>query len=62
MAYSKSQKEASRKYNENHYKRINMYLLPEEKELWKKEAKLRGMNMSEFIKQCVNKNINEAIE
>lgn len=59
MAYSEAQKRASRKYNENNYKRINMYLLPEDKERWEKEAKLQGVSLSEFIKQCVNGNIAE---
>lgn len=59
MAYSEAQKRASRKYNENNYKRINMYLLPEDKKKWEKEAKSQGVSLSEFIKQCVNRNITE---
>lgn len=54
MAYSEAQKKASRKYNENNYKRINMYLLPKDKERWETEAKAQGISLSEFIKQCVN--------
>lgn len=54
MAYSESQKKASRKYNENNYKRINMYLLPEEKDRWQSEADRQGISLSEFIKRCVN--------
>lgn len=54
MAYSEAQKKASRKYNENNYKRINMYLLPKDKERWEAEAKSQGISLSEFIKQCVN--------
>ena len=57
MAYSEAQKKASRKYNENNYKRINMYLLPKDKERWEAEAKAKGISLSEFIKQCVNKNL-----
>lgn len=59
MAYSESQKKASRKYNENNYKRINMYLPPEDKEKWQEEAYMKGMNLSEFVKQCVNNSIED---
>lgn len=57
MAYSESQKKASRKYNESNYKRINMYLYPEVKEQWENVAKKHNMNLSEFIKMCVNDRI-----
>lgn len=57
MAYSESQKNASRKYNESNYKRINMYLYPEVKEKWESVAKKHNMNLSEFIKMCVNDRI-----
>lgn len=51
--YSESQKKASRKYNEKNYKRIGLYLKPEEKEEWEIEAESKHMNLSEFIKLCV---------
>lgn len=57
MAYSESQKKASRKYNESNYKRINMYLYPEVKEQWESAANKHNMNLSEFIKMCVNDKI-----
>lgn len=57
MAYSEAQKKASRKYNENNYKRINMYLPPEEKEAWQSAADEQKISLSEFIKQCVNEKI-----
>lgn len=57
MAYSEAQKKASRKYNENNYKRINMYLLPEDKDRWQAEADVQGISLSEFIKRCVNEKI-----
>lgn len=57
MAYSEAQKKASRKYNENNYKRINMYLPPEEKELWQAAADEQEISLSEFIKRCVNEKI-----
>lgn len=57
MAYSEAQKKASRKYNEKNYKRINMYLPPEEKETWQAAADSQGISLSEFIKRCVNEKI-----
>lgn len=57
MAYSEAQKRASMKYNKENYERIYMYVSPKDKENWKKEAKLRGISLSEFIKNCVNKDI-----
>lgn len=57
MAYSESQKRASRKYNENNYKRINMYLPPNEKEAWQEAADSQGISLSEFVKRCVNEKI-----
>lgn len=57
MAYSEAQKKASRKYNENNYKRINMYLPPEEKKAWQAAADEQEISLSEFIKQCVNEKI-----
>lgn len=57
MAYSEAQKKASRKYNENNYKRVNMYLFPEEKEAWQAEANSQNISLSEFIKRCVNEKI-----
>lgn len=62
MAYSESQKKASRKYNENNYKRINMYLYPDIKDHWENEAKKHDMNLSEFIKMCVNGYISEKMQ
>lgn len=59
MSYSEAQKKASRKYNENNYKRINMYLPPEEKDRWQSEADRQGISLSEFIKRCVNEKISQ---
>ncbi|MCI9181567.1 MAG: toxin-antitoxin system HicB family antitoxin [Lachnospiraceae bacterium] len=57
MAYSEAQKRASRKYNERNYKRINMYLSPEEKEAWQAAADMQNISLNEFIKRCVNNKI-----
>lgn len=62
MPYSVSQKNASRKYNENNYKRINMYLKPDEKKEWEDTAKSNGISLSEFVKKCVNEKISKAVE
>ena len=59
MAYSEAQKKASRKYNESNYKRINLYLAPEEKDRWQSEADRQGISLSEFIKRCVNEKISD---
>ena len=59
MPYSESQKRASRKYNEENYSRIGLYLPPEEKDRWQNEAKKQGLNLSEFIKSCVNRCLGE---
>lgn len=58
MSYSESQKRASRKYNEGNYKRIGLYLPPEEKERWQSAATASGQSLSEFIKGCVNRCLN----
>ena len=54
MAYSEAQKKASMKYNKKNYERIYMYVFPEDKKAWQDEAVSRGLNLSEFIKMCVN--------
>lgn len=46
-----------RKYNEEKYERIGLYLFPEEKKEWKALAKSSGMSLNEFIKMCVNERI-----
>lgn len=58
MAMSQQEKtNYKRKYNENNYKRINMYLPPEEKEIWQAAADAQKISLSEFIKRCVNEKI-----
>lgn len=46
-----------RKYNEEKYERIGLYLFPKEKKKWKEVAKSNGMSLNEFIKMCVNEKI-----
>lgn len=59
MAYSESQKRASMKYNKENYERIYMYVSPKDKEKWKQKANSQGISLSEFIKNCVNKEIDK---
>lgn len=58
MAMSQQEKtDYKRKYNEEKYARIGLYLPPEEKEAWQAEADEQKISLSEFIKQCVNEKI-----
>lgn len=58
MAMSKQEKtDYKRKYNEEKYERIGLYLFPDEKKEWKETAKSNGMSLNEFIKICVNEKI-----
>lgn len=58
MAMSQQEKtDYKRKYNEEKYERIGLYLFPEEKKEWKAMAKSNGMSLNEFIKMCVNEKI-----
>jgi len=58
MAMSKQEKtDYKRRYNEEKYARIGLYLLPSEKERWQAEADSENISLSEFIKRCVNEKI-----
>lgn len=58
MAMSQQQKtDYKRKYNEEKYARIGLYLLPGEKEAWQAAADEQQISLSEFIKRCVNEKI-----
>lgn len=58
MAMSQQEKtDYKRKYNEEKYERIGLYLFPDEKKEWKEMAKSNGMSLNEFIKMCVNEKI-----
>ena len=48
-----------RKFNEENYARIGLYLKPKEKEQWQSAAEQAGQSLSEFIKKCVNDYLNE---
>ena len=48
-----------RKFNEENYARIGLYLPPKEKERWQSAAEQAGQSLSEFIKKCVNDYMNE---
>ncbi len=58
MAMSKQEKtDYKRRYNEEKYARIGLYLPPPEKELWQAAADREKISLSEFIKRCVNEKI-----
>lgn len=59
MAMSTEEKTAyKRKYNEEKYARIGLYLGKEEKERWQLFADANNMSLNELIKKSVNMMIN----
>lgn len=57
---AKTQREKTdykRKFNEEKYDRVGLYLKQGEKERWKTTAGEQGISLSEFIKRCVNEKI-----
>lgn len=48
-----------RKFNEENYDRVGLYLKEGEKDRWQNEAKKQGLSLSEFIKSCVNRCLGE---
>lgn len=60
MAMSQQEKtDYKRKYNEDKYARIGLYLTPDKKVQWQAAADAQGISLSEFIKQCVNEKLNQ---
>lgn len=60
MAMSQQEKtDYKRRYNEEKYARIGLYLPPEEKEAWQAAADEQKISLSEFIKRCVNEKISQ---
>ena len=57
MPYSESQKRASRKYNDEKYERVGLYLKNGERDKWRERAQAEGISLSEFIKRCVAKEL-----
>ena len=58
MAMSKQEKtDYKRKFNEEKYDRVGLYLKQGEKERWQAAADLQEISLSEFIKRCVNNSI-----
>ncbi len=55
----KNRTDYKRQFNEDHYKRIGLYVKPDEYDRWKQTADASGQKMSEFIKGCVNDRIGE---
>ena len=59
MVMSQQEKtDYKRKFNEENYARIGLYLPPKEKERWKTAAEQEGQSLNEFIKKCVNDYLN----
>lgn len=58
MAMSQREKtDYKRKFNEEKYDRVGLYLKQGEKNQWKAAADAQGTSLSEFIKRCVNEKI-----
>lgn len=58
MAMSQQEKtDYKRKYNEEKYARIGLYLPPTEKAAWQAAADKQQISLSEFIKRCVDEKI-----
>ena len=58
MAMSQQEKtDYKRKFNEEKYDRVGLYLKPGEKERWQVAADRQKISLSEFIKRCVNEKI-----
>lgn len=60
MTYTQAQKRASIKYLKEKTDDIRLRVPKGLKEKYKKEAKKRGISMTKFIVQCVEKNIEES--
>lgn len=58
MAMSQQEKtDYKRKFNEEKYDRVGLYLKQGEKERWQSAADAQKISLSEFIKRCVNEKI-----
>ena len=58
MAMSQQEKtDYKRKFNEEKYDRVGLYLKQGEKKQWQTAADAQGISLSEFIKRCVNEKI-----
>ena len=60
MAYSESQKKASRTYNEKTYDRLNMYVPKGKRDIIKQVASERNMSLNEFVNYCIDKELGES--
>ena len=58
MAMSQQEKtDYKRKFNEEKYDRVGLYLKQGEKERWQVAADQQNISLIEFIKRCVNEKI-----
>ena len=55
--YSESQKRATLKYLEKNYTKITLSVRKEIKERYAAEAEKRGLNLTQFVLSCVEKEI-----
>ncbi len=59
MAKTNAQQRATNKYNKEHYKYISLALTKEKKEEFIKALKAKGITQSQYLKECIDKLINE---
>lgn len=55
MAYSESQKRASRKYNENNYDRLFITVPKGKKDEYKSKAEAEGKSLNQYIIDCIER-------
>ena len=55
MAYSESQKRASRKYNENNYDRLFITVPKGKKDEYKAKAESEGKSLNQYIIDCIER-------
>lgn len=55
MAYSESQKRASRKYNENNYDRLFIMVSKGKKDEYKAKAEAEGKSLNQYIIDCIER-------
>lgn len=55
MAYSESQKRASRKYNESNYDRLYITVPKGKKDEYKAKADAEGKSLNQYIIDCIER-------
>lgn len=59
--YTEAQKAATLKYLKENIAKVTVSVRKEVKESWAKEASARGLNLTQFVIACVNKEIERGL-